>query len=79
MYWIDYDGKMRGYDTIEAGGRKTQNTYSTHSWTAVALDEGKRRQRCVLNDALVHVVRRTEDRAMRATMTWTRGGIDEGR
>jgi hypothetical protein len=61
MYWIDYDGKMRGYDTIEAGGRKTQNTYRTHSWTAVALDEGKRRQRCVLNDALVHVVRRTED------------------
>ena len=61
MYWIDYDGKMRGYDTIAVGGRKTQNTYRTHSWTAVALDEGKRRQRCVLNDALVHVVCRTED------------------
>lgn len=61
MYWIDYDGKMRGYDAIAAGGRKTQNTYRTHAWTATTLDEGKRRQRCVLNDALVHVVRRNED------------------
>lgn len=61
MYWIDYDGKMRGYDAIAAGGRKTQNTYRTHAWTATTLDEGKRRQRCVLNDALVHVVQRNED------------------
>ena len=61
MYWIDYDGKMRGYDAIAAGGRKTQNTYRTHAWTATTLDEGKRRQRCVLNHALVHVVQRNED------------------
>ena len=75
MYWIDYDGKMRGYDTIGWAGERRHHC-KARAWAGGGADEGKRRQRCVLNDALVHVVRRTEDETDESDDDG-HGGIDE--
>ncbi len=41
MYWIDYEGKMRLWGSLEVGASETQGTLSTHPWRFLKQDTGQ--------------------------------------
>lgn len=43
LQWIDFDGKLKEYATLQPGADVTQDTYMTHPWI-VAYQEGSCRQ-----------------------------------